>query len=108
VAIGKKMMPSSGMSHVLNAAATKAGRATQMMNSANRGKSPANTANKQPIVQSFRYAPSDEAESLKFPASEGEDSCNDEESWKHQTPHPPVHIHTPIGCRRVGINRADA
>src|SRR5690242_2136798 len=47
------MIPIKGMIHVLKAAATKAGLATQTMNSANRGKSPANRANRQPILHSL-------------------------------------------------------
>jgi hypothetical protein len=53
VANGKKMMPSRGTSHVLKAAATSAGLATQTMNSADRGNNPANIANRQPIVRSL-------------------------------------------------------
>src|SRR5215212_11249176 len=53
VANGKKMMPSRGTSQVLKAAETSAGLATQTMNSASRGKSPANIANRQPIERSL-------------------------------------------------------
>ena len=50
VANGRKMMPRSGQSQVLKAASTRAGRATQTMNRASRGKTPANNANKQPMT----------------------------------------------------------
>src|SRR5215218_3337028 len=43
------MMPSSGHMNVLNAASTRAGLASQIMNNPSRGKSPANMANRQPI-----------------------------------------------------------
>src|SRR3954470_22334464 len=56
VANGKKMMPSRGTSQVLKAAETSAGLATQTMNSASRGKSPANIANRQPIERSLHRA----------------------------------------------------
>src|SRR5688500_5246690 len=59
------MMPSRGISHVLKAAATNAGLATQTMNSANRGKSPANSANRQPIVRSLHRVGRTSARSVK-------------------------------------------
>src|SRR5918994_5925735 len=44
------MIPSNGRMNVLKAASTRAGLATQMMNSPSRGKSPANNASRQPIL----------------------------------------------------------
>src|SRR5829696_233673 len=44
------MIPSNGRMNVLKAASTRAGLATQMMNSPSRGKRPANKASRQPIV----------------------------------------------------------
>src|SRR5215212_7531398 len=44
------MMPSSGHMNVLNAESTRAGLASQIMNNPSRGKSPANMANRQPIL----------------------------------------------------------
>jgi hypothetical protein len=48
------MMPSSGHRKVLNAASTRSGLATYKMNTASRGKTPANNANRQPIASSSR------------------------------------------------------
>jgi hypothetical protein len=50
-------MPSSGQMNVSNAASTKAGRAIQMINSPSHGKSPANMANRQPILLTSRRGP---------------------------------------------------
>jgi hypothetical protein len=50
VANGRKMMPRKGQIKELKAAATRAGLAIQMMNSASRGKIPANNANRHPIL----------------------------------------------------------
>src|SRR5215208_5450190 len=44
------MIPSSGQMNVSNAASTRAGLASQIMNNPSRGKSPANMANRQPIL----------------------------------------------------------
>src|SRR5215207_11255781 len=44
------MIPSSGQINVLNAASTRAGLASQIMNSPSRGKSPPKMANRQPIL----------------------------------------------------------
>jgi hypothetical protein len=52
VAKGRKMMPSSGSRKVSKAASILAGRAIHRMNSARRGNSPANSANRQPISSS--------------------------------------------------------
>jgi hypothetical protein len=43
-------MPSNGKMKVLNAASTRAGLATHMMNSPRRGNRPAKMANRQPML----------------------------------------------------------
>jgi hypothetical protein len=53
VANGRKMRPSRGQIQVLKAASTITGLAIQMMNRPSRGKSPANMANRHPIVVPF-------------------------------------------------------
>src|SRR5215208_4659162 len=44
------MMPSSGQINVSNAESTRTGLASQIINNPSRGKSPANMANRQPIL----------------------------------------------------------